>query len=142
MGKRGNYERREDDFYPTIAYKPPFEGLEPTQQPPATNVAALNATAARLGFGSREPAATMPLKRREPVDEPTFSFTARVSLKSGNAFIALLRGTAHFLPRRVRPGDGITRREPHRSVNSHLTLRRPRPSYWSSHDSFFPPSRT
>ena len=30
----------------------------------------------------------MPIKRREPVDEPTFSYTARVSLRSGNAFIA------------------------------------------------------
>ena len=30
----------------------------------------------------------MPIKRRKPVDEPTFSFTARVSLRSGNRFIA------------------------------------------------------
>ena len=30
----------------------------------------------------------MPIKRRKPVGEPTFSFTARVSLRSGKAFIA------------------------------------------------------
>jgi hypothetical protein len=30
----------------------------------------------------------MPIKRRKPVEEPTFSFTARVSVRSGNRFIA------------------------------------------------------
>jgi hypothetical protein len=33
-------------------------------------------------------AAAVPLKRRKRVEEPTFSFTARVSLRSGNRFIA------------------------------------------------------
>jgi hypothetical protein len=33
-----------------------------------------------------QPSCAMPMRRRKPVDEPTFSFTARVSLRSGNAF--------------------------------------------------------
>jgi hypothetical protein len=49
---------------------------------------AQDAVGERLGFVSREPVQTMPLKRRKPVEEPTFSFTARVSLRSGNRFIA------------------------------------------------------
>ena len=49
---------------------------------------AQDAVGERLGFVSREPLQTMPLKRRKPVEEPTFSFTARVSLRSGNRFIA------------------------------------------------------
>ena len=29
----------------------------------------------------------MPRRRRKPVDEPTYSFTARVTVRSANAFI-------------------------------------------------------
>jgi hypothetical protein len=34
-----------------------------------------------------QPNCAMPMRRRKPVHEPTFSFTARVSPRSANAFI-------------------------------------------------------
>ena len=37
------------------------------------------------GFVERNP--MVPHKRRKPVEEPTYSFTARVSVRSANAFI-------------------------------------------------------
>jgi hypothetical protein len=37
------------------------------------------------GFVERNP--VTPRKRRRPVEEPTYSFTARVSVRSANAFI-------------------------------------------------------
>ena len=50
-------------------------------------VRAVDKAADQAGFISREPVATMPKRRRQPVNEPTFSFTARISLRSGNRFI-------------------------------------------------------
>jgi hypothetical protein len=79
--------------------KPSFFGT-PSPRPPELreNIEKIDRAAAELGFVSREatpisPAApiviseAMPVKRRKPVEEPTFSFTARVSVRSGNAFI-------------------------------------------------------
>lgn len=60
------------DFQPT----PPSGAVEP---PP------LRAIAEAHGFVERNP--VTPRKRRKPVDEPTHSFTARVTVRSANAFI-------------------------------------------------------
>jgi|1185.fasta_scaffold975693_2 hypothetical protein len=53
-------------------------------------IKAVDTVAQELGFVSREaqPLEAMPLKRRKPIEEPIFSFTARVSVRSGNKFIA------------------------------------------------------
>jgi hypothetical protein len=45
----------------------------------------MRAVAEAHGFVERNP--VVPRKRRRPVDEPTHSFTARVSVRSANAFI-------------------------------------------------------
>ncbi len=47
--------------------------------------APMKAIAEAHGFVERNP--VVPRKRRRPVDEPTHSFTARVSVRSANAFI-------------------------------------------------------
>jgi hypothetical protein len=47
--------------------------------------AAIRPIAEAHGFVERNPA--VPRKRRKPVDEPTHSFTARVSVRSANRFI-------------------------------------------------------
>jgi hypothetical protein len=47
--------------------------------------APMKAIAEAHGFVERNP--VVPRKRRKPVDEPTHSFTARVSIRSANAFI-------------------------------------------------------
>ena len=55
---------------------------------PATHVersAPIKAIAEAHGFVERNP--IVPRKRRKPVDEPTHSFTARVSVRSANKFI-------------------------------------------------------
>ena len=56
--------------------------------PPAAPVersAPMKAIAEAHGFVERNP--IVPRKRRKPVDEPTHSFTARVSVRSANRFI-------------------------------------------------------
>jgi hypothetical protein len=60
------------DFRPTAPTLP--EEVTPTR-----------AIAEAHGFVERNP--IMPRKRRRPVEEPTYSFTARVSVRSANAFI-------------------------------------------------------
>ncbi len=45
----------------------------------------VRAVAEAHGFVERNP--VVPRKRRRPVEEPTYSFTARVSVRSANAFI-------------------------------------------------------
>jgi hypothetical protein len=45
----------------------------------------VHAIAEAHGFVERNP--VVPRKRRRPVEEPTHSFTARVSVRSANAFI-------------------------------------------------------
>jgi hypothetical protein len=65
-----------------------FDDIKPARREASPEeVRAGDEAAARVGYVSREPTAAMPLKRRRPVEEPTFSFTARVSLRSGNRFI-------------------------------------------------------
>ncbi len=64
------------DFRPVA----PPAAAEP--EPVATPV---RAVAEAHGFVERNP--IMPRKRRRPVEEPTYSFTARVSVRSANAFI-------------------------------------------------------
>jgi hypothetical protein len=51
----------------------------------ATEPAPMRVIAEAHGFVERNP--VMPRKRRKPVEEPTHSFTARVSVRSANAFI-------------------------------------------------------
>jgi hypothetical protein len=48
-------------------------------------VSPVRAIAEAHGFVERNP--VVPRKRRKPVEEPTHSFTARVSVRSANAFI-------------------------------------------------------
>ena len=55
----------------------------PTPEPPP---AAARAIAEAHGFVDRSPQPTI-RKRRRPTEEPTYSFTARVSVRSANAFI-------------------------------------------------------
>ena len=64
------------DFKPAIGAG---EGVTVPEAP-------LRAMAEAHGFVERNPA--VPLKRRKPVDEPTYSFTARVTVRSANRFIA------------------------------------------------------
>jgi hypothetical protein len=45
----------------------------------------VRAIAEAHGFTDRNP--VVPRKRRKPVDEPTYSFTARVSVRAANRFI-------------------------------------------------------
>ena len=45
----------------------------------------VRAVAEAHGFVERNP--VVPRRRRRPVEEPTYSFTARVSVRSANAFI-------------------------------------------------------
>jgi hypothetical protein len=55
---------------------------------PVTAVAReIDAVADRLGFVDRAPAPTVVQKKRKIVEEPTTSFTARVSVRSANEFI-------------------------------------------------------
>ncbi|WP_046869333.1 hypothetical protein [Microvirga massiliensis] len=63
--------RPEPPVAPTAAPKKP-RAQRPAQEQPAAPVA---------------PLVAMPMRRRKQVDEPTMSFTARVSIRSGNAFI-------------------------------------------------------
>ena len=53
--------------------------------PTAENPAPVRAIAEAHGFVERNP--VVPRKRRKPVEEPTHSFTARVSVRSANVFI-------------------------------------------------------
>lgn len=53
---------------------------------PEPSPAATRAIAEAHGFVSRDPQPTI-RKRRRPTEEPTYSFTARVSVRSANAFI-------------------------------------------------------
>ena len=62
------------EFRPTAATEPPA---------PATT----RAIAEAHGFIDRNPMPLTPRKRRRPVEEPTYSFTARVSVRSADAFI-------------------------------------------------------
>ncbi len=62
--------------------------FRPAHHVPATDEPApapMKAIAEAHGFVERNP--VVPRKRRRPVDEPTHSFTARVSVRSANAFI-------------------------------------------------------
>jgi hypothetical protein len=62
--------------------------FRPAPPSPATDDLAptpMKAIAEAHGFVERNP--VVPRKRRRPVDEPTHSFTARVSVRSANAFI-------------------------------------------------------
>lgn len=61
------------DFRPA-----PTADAEPPQAP--------RAIAEAHGFVSRDPQPTI-RKRRRPAEEPTHSFTARVSVRSANAFV-------------------------------------------------------
>ena len=63
------------DFHPS---KGEGEGAAPP--PPARAIAAAH------GFIERNPVA--PRKRRKGADEPTYSFTARVTVRSADVFIA------------------------------------------------------
>lgn len=59
----------------------------PTQEPEAMPPApAARAIAEAHGFVDRSPQPTI-RKRRKPTEEPTYSFTARVSVRSANTFI-------------------------------------------------------
>ena len=58
----------------------------PAAEPPAPS--ATRAIAEAHGFTDRDPMPLAPRKRRKPVEEPTYSFTARVSVRSADAFIA------------------------------------------------------
>lgn len=58
-------------------------GVAATPEPPPS---AVRAIAEAHGFVSRDPQPTI-RKRRRPTEEPTYSFTARVSVRSANAFI-------------------------------------------------------
>ncbi len=64
------------DFRPSA---PPAHEETPAAPLPARAVAEAH------GFVERNP--VVPRKRRRPVEEPTYSFTARVSVRSANAFI-------------------------------------------------------
>lgn len=55
--------------------------------PPSAVEEPVSARAIAQAHGFVERNAIMPRKRRKPVDEPTHSFTARVSVRSANAFI-------------------------------------------------------
>jgi hypothetical protein len=62
--------------------------FRPAHHTPVTDdpaPAPVKAIAEAHGFVERNP--VVPRKRRRPVDEPTHSFTARVSVRSANAFI-------------------------------------------------------
>jgi hypothetical protein len=65
-----------------VDFKPAGGAGEATTVPDAP----MRAIAEAHGFVERNPA--VPLKRRKPVDEPTYSFTARVTVRSANRFIA------------------------------------------------------
>jgi hypothetical protein len=47
----------------------------------------IEAAADRLGFVDRAPTVTVRAKKRKTVEEPTTSFTCRISVASANAFI-------------------------------------------------------
>lgn len=64
------------DFRPSAP--PAHEEVPSTAMP-------VRAVAEAHGFVERNP--VVPRKRRRPVEEPTYSFTARVSVRSANAFI-------------------------------------------------------
>jgi hypothetical protein len=57
-----------------------------TASAPEASPVAAKAIAEAHGFVSRDPHPTI-RKRRKPTEEPTYSFTARVSVRSANAFI-------------------------------------------------------
>jgi hypothetical protein len=59
--------------------------FRPTTPAPEPEAAPVRAIAEAHGFVERNP--VTPRKRRRPVEEPTYSFTARVSVRSANAFI-------------------------------------------------------
>lgn len=64
-------------------------GLSDFRPVPAAEAApapAARAIAEAHGFVSRDPQPTI-RKRRKPSEEPTHSFTARVSVRSANAFV-------------------------------------------------------
>jgi hypothetical protein len=64
-----------------------FDDIKPTRRGATSEeVRAGDEAAARVGYVSREP--ILPLKRRKPVEEATFSFTARISTVCGNRFIS------------------------------------------------------
>jgi hypothetical protein len=76
-----------------MSAKPSFFSVAPisapaTDSPPSANAErAIDAVAGRHGFVERQPPQVL-YKRRKTVDEPTHSFTARVSVRSANGFIA------------------------------------------------------
>jgi hypothetical protein len=59
--------------------------FRPTPPAPQIEAAPVRAIAEAHGFIERNP--VTPRRRRRPVEEPTYSFTARVSVRSANAFI-------------------------------------------------------
>lgn len=65
------------DFRPAT---PPEHEVAPPAAPAARAIAEAH------GFVDRSPQPTI-RKRRRPAEEPTYSFTARVSVRSANAFI-------------------------------------------------------
>ncbi|WP_162815895.1 hypothetical protein [Microvirga aerophila] len=62
-----------------------FRPASPSQSIHEHAAPPMKAIAEAHGFVERNP--VVPRKRRKPVDEPTHSFTARVSVRSANAFI-------------------------------------------------------
>ena len=60
--------------------------FRPAAAPQPEAAPAARAIAEAHGFVDRSPQPTI-RKRRKPTEEPTYSFTARVSVRSANAFI-------------------------------------------------------
>jgi hypothetical protein len=70
----------------TDPVRPTF--LRPNSELPPSPVAhEIDAIADRLGFVDRQPAPAVLQKKRKTVEEPTTSFTARISVRSANEFI-------------------------------------------------------
>lgn len=70
----------------TDPVRPTFLRPSP-EQPPSPVAREIEAIADRLGFVDRQPPAVVVQKKRKTVDEPTTSFTARISVRSANQFI-------------------------------------------------------
>ena len=70
---------------PTPAGLMGLSDFRPAQAPEPPSAPAARAIAEAHGFVERNPPTIR--KRRKPTEEPIYSFTARVSVRSANAFI-------------------------------------------------------